>query len=209
MHLPQPNDKSFELPPSGTHLATCYRVIDLGTQVTNWQGQSKRQHKVLISWELPDERMSDGRPFSISQRYTWSMSDKAKLRKDLESWRGVPFTERDFGSQGFDIRNIVGKACLLTIMQETNGEKTYANIASISKLMKGQQAPTETVNEKAYLWINSERWDSDVFHKLSDSMKSTIMTSPEYREMMNGHDDPSPPIADADANDFHSDPIPF
>lgn len=209
MHLPPPNDKEFELPPAGTHLAICYRVIDLGTQETNWQGQTKRQHKILVSWELPDEKMSDGRPFTISQRYTWSMSDKAALRKDLESWRGTPFTEKDFGSQGFDIRNIVGKACLLTIVPETKGEKTYANIKAIGKLMKGQQAPTETANEKAYLWIHHERWDSDVFHKLSDSLKATIMASPEYKEMMNGGQDETPPISDADIRDFHSDDIPF
>lgn len=209
MHLPAPNDKDFELPPAGTHMAVCYRVIDLGTQDTTFKGQAKKQHKILISWELPDEKMSDGRPFTISQRYTWSMSEKASLRADLESWRGLPFTERDFGTEGFDIRNIVGKACLLTVVQETKGEKTYANIKAIGKLMKGQQAPTEITNDKAYLWINSDRWDSDTFHKLSDGMKSTIMAAPEYKEMMNGHNDPSPPIADADVNDFHSDPIPF
>lgn len=208
MHLPAPNDKEFELPPAGTHLAVCYRVIDLGTQETNWQGQLKRQHKVMVSWEIPDELMTDGRPFTISQRYTWSMSDKAALRKDLEGWRGVPFTEKDFGSQGFDIRNIIGKACLLTIVPETKNDKTYANIKAVGKLMKGQQPPGEIKNEKAYLWINSERWDSDVFHKLSDGLKSTIMASPEYKEMMNGHDD-APSVADADIPEFHSDPIPF
>lgn len=209
MHLPAPNDAQFELPPAGTHMAVCYRVIDLGTQQTTYKGQEKRQHKVLISWELPDEKMTDGRPFSVSQRYTWSMSEKASLRADLESWRGVPFTEKDFGAGGFDIQNIVGKACLLTIVQESKGEKTYANIKAVGKLMKGQQAPTEITNEKSYLWLNETRWNSDVFHKLSDNLKGVIMQSPEYREMMNGNNDEAPPIADADIPDFHSDPIPF
>lgn len=201
MHLPAPNDAQFEMPPSGTHMAVCYRVIDLGTQDSSFNGQAKRQHKILLSWELPDEKMADGRPFTISQRYTWSMSEKAALRKDLEGWRGVPFRDADFGAGGFDIKNILNKACLLTIVQEEKSGKTYANIKSIGRLMKGQEPPKNVTNETAYLWINNDRWDSSIFHKLSDNLKATIMASPEYKEMMNGHSDEPGPIAEADHNE--------
>ena len=159
MFVPQPNDKEFEIPPAGTHLAACYRVIDLGTQTSSYMGQPKRQHKILVSWELPDEKMVDGRPFTIGQRYTWSMSEKAALRRDLESWRGVPFAEKDFGQGGFDIKNIIGKCCLLNIVHAEKNGKHYANIASISRLMKGQQGPDHTTNEHVYLWIATERWE--------------------------------------------------
>ena len=208
MYVPEPNDKQFELPPAGTHLAACYRVVDLGTQDSSYNGQPKRQHKIMLSWEIPDEKMADGRPFTISQRYTWSMSERAALRKDLESWRGLPFAEKDFGQGGFDIKNIVGKCCLLNIVHtEKNREgKQYANIASISRLMKGQQGPDHTANEKTYLWIHEERWDSTVFNKLSDNLKSVIMKSPEYSAMANGgHDEPPA----TDAHDDPNDPIPF
>lgn len=205
MYVPAPNDKDFELPPSGTHKAICYRVIDLGTQDTTYNGQAKRQHKILISWELPEELMSDGRPFSIGNRYTWSMSDKAALRADLESWRGVPFTEKDFGEGGFDIKNIVGKGCLLTVVQESKGGKTYANIKSISKLMKGMEigAPKNPVT---YLWLHPDRWQPEVFHTLSQGIQGTIMKSPEYQAIANGHDDHRAPVNDAD---LPRDEIPF
>lgn len=207
MHIPEPNDKQFELPPAGTHLAVCYRVIDLGTQNSTYMGQPKRQHKIMVSWELPDEKMADGRPFTIGQRYTWSMSEKAALRRDLESWRGVPFIEKDFGKGGFDIKNIIGKACLLNVVHSDSNGKQYANIAAISRLMKGQSAPGQTANEPVYLWLHEERWDSAVFSKLSDGLKAVIMKSPEYAAMLNGHDRPDepPPI---DASDFN-DSIPF
>src|SRR6185437_10356989 len=175
MYVPAPNDRQFELPPAGTHMATCYRVIDLGTQSSTWNGQAKRQHKILISWELPDELMSDGRPFTIGQRYTWSMSEKAALRRDLESWRGIPFTDKDFGTGGFDIMNIVGKSCLLNSVQVEKSLKQYANIASISRLMKGQKGPEKPTNEPIYLWLHRERWDPAVFGKLSDGLKGLIM----------------------------------
>lgn len=210
MFVPEPNDKQFELPPAGTHLAQCYRVIDLGTQDGSYNGQPKKQHKIMVSWELPDEKMEDGKPFTISQRYTWSMSERAALRKDLESWRGIPFNEKDFGQGGFDIRNIVGKCCLLNIVHtEKNAQgKQYANIASISRLMKGQQGPEKPSNDSAYLWLHEERWEPTVFHKLSDNLKTTIAKSPEYQSLVLGHaHDEMPPV---DANeDFHSDPIPF
>lgn len=197
MHLPKPNDTQFELAPAGTFLGVCYRIIDMGTQPSNWQGQIKQQHKILISWELPEEKMADGRPFTIGQSYTWSMSEKARLRKDLESWRGLSFTDADFGDGGFDIKNILGKGCLLTIVHtEKNADgKQYANISSIGKMMKGMVAPAPA-NETVYLWIDQGRWDSGVFHKLSDGLKKKIMASPEYREMANGNDEPPP--ADAD-----------
>lgn len=209
MYIPAPSEREFELPPAGTHMAVCYRVIDLGTQDSSYNGQAKRQHKILISWELPDEKMADGRPFTISQRYTWSMSEKAALRRDLESWRGKPFSDADFGDHGFDIRNILGVGCLLNIVHNPKGEKTYANIASIAKLMKGMAAPHLT-NPQAYLWINTERWAPNVFQNLSDNLKGVIMKSPEYAQMLrdfegDGQNEP-PPI---EANEFHEDRIPF
>lgn len=212
MHLPAPNDTQFELPPAGTHMAVCYRIIDLGTQDASFNGKPKRQHKILVSWEIPDEKMSDGRPFAISQRYTWSMSEKASLRADLESWRGKPFVDADFGEGGFDIKNILGVGCLLTIVHEEKNGKRYANIKSIARLMKGMQAPP-LVNERVYLWINHERWDAEVFHKLSDGLKASIMASPEYKELVNGYSEDVGPVMDEPpphaGNDFHSDPIPF
>ena len=78
MHMP-PNSGggNFEPPPAGTHRAICYRVIDLGTQQSEYQGQTKHQRKIMLSWELVDERMPASgdypeRPFTIHQRYTLS-----------------------------------------------------------------------------------------------------------------------------------------
>lgn len=214
MHLPQPSDNQFELPPAGTHLAACYRIIDLGTQESSYNGQAKRQHKILISWELPDERMTDGRPFTISQRYTWSAHEKSALRRDLESWRGVPFTDADFGPGGFDIKNILGKSCLLNIVHSP-GDKTYANIASISRLMKGM-TPKPPVNETVYMWLDQAHWSAEVFHKLGQGLQGTIMKSPEYIALMNSSDTPDN-AAEADDRtlpyrkplEAFDDPIPF
>ncbi len=206
MQIPKPSEGGgeFELAPAGTHLAVCYRVIDLGTQETVWEGQTKHAHKVLVCWELSDEKMADGRPFIVQKRYTWSMHEKATLRKDLEAWRGVGFVEKDFKPGGFDIKNILGKACVLSVVHtESNNGKTYANVASVGKLMKGQTAPAQ-INPSVYLWLHRDRWDSAVYASLSDGVKSTIAKSPEYQELA------SPSTApELVGNDFADEEVPF
>ena len=186
MYLPQPSDSSdFIPPPSGSHPAICYRFIDLGTQPSNFNGQAKTAHKIMLSWEItdPDLRMADGQPFTISSRYTWSMHEKATLRKMLEAWRGTPFKDSDFGDGGFDTRKLLGVGCLLNVLHETKGDRTYANIGGIMKLPKGMFAG-ELVNKTAYLALTPEGFSRDVFNELSDRMQDIIKASPEYQALV-------------------------
>lgn len=184
MFIPKPNENAdFIPPPAGTHLAVCYRFIDLGTQETEFNGQKKHQRKVLMGWELPDELMEDGKPFIVQQRYTWSMSDKANLRKDLESWRGKAFEEKDFGPGGFNIKNVLGKPCVLTIVHETKNGKTYANITAVGKPMKGMASP-QPINPVVYFSLES--FDATVYAALSQGLQGVIAKSPEYQSAVNG-----------------------
>lgn len=192
--LPAPDDKQFQSVPAGNHIGVCYRVIDLGTQRGEWQGKENFRRKVLISWEIPDEKMEDGRPFTIGQRFTWSMSENAALRKVLESWRGKAFTEADFGPQGFDIMNVIGVGCMLNVVHETKGGKTYANIASVAKLPKGMSAPGPT-NPRNYVWLSREEFNQQNFDNLTDGLKALITGTPEYKALSepehivgNGHE---------------------
>lgn len=209
MYMPPNNGGGdFTPPPAGTHIATCYRVIDLGTQKQEWQGQAKELRKVLISWELPEETMEDGKPFTVSKRYTLSSHEKSTLRKDLEAWRGKAFTEADFGEGGFDIASIIGKACLLSIVHSEKEGKTYSNIASLSRLTKGMQAP-DIINERLYLTLEPTKFISAVMDKLSSGLQETIRKSPEYAALIRHRDEPSHIDERPTGDDFYSDPIPF
>jgi hypothetical protein len=183
MFIPTPSDGGgdFKPCPEGTHAAVCIRVCDMGSRLKTYQGQEARMvHEVLISWELTDEKMSDGRPFVVSKNYTWTMSEKGNLRKDLEGWRGAKFTAQDFGN--FDIKVLLGKGCLVSVTHSDVGERTYANVSSVSKLMKGMQLP-EPVNTPQYIWLNVDRFDEAAFTALSDGLKNKIMATPEYGEI--------------------------
>jgi hypothetical protein len=184
MKLPKSSggESAFELTPDGNHLAVCFQVIDLGTHKIVYKDNEKEQRKVIIGWELPHERMSDGRPFMVKKRYTFSSNEKATMRRDLESWRGKKFQDSDFGPNGFDIRNLLGKGCFLQVVHNDVGDKTYANINSIGSLPKGTTTP-ELENAPVYLSLDEEDYDPAVFADLPEWMQELIAESPEYKQL--------------------------
>jgi hypothetical protein len=107
----------FVQPPTGTFLARCVRLTDLGTQTSEYEGTTRVRRQVLIGWELPEELMTTGeaagQPFLTSKFYTQSLHENATLRKDLINWRGRDFTDEEL--EGFDAKNILGHPCMLTL----------------------------------------------------------------------------------------------
>jgi len=190
MHLPKNEGGNFEQTPAGTFIARCYRFIDLGSHDQTYQGESKGLKRlVLIGFELPTELMTEGeyagKPFTINKRYTWSTHEKANMRKDLESWRGAKFNDSDFGPGGFDVRNLLGVPATLNIVHSENDGKNYSNIASIGKAMRGVEVPPQ-VNKSAYLSLEKDLFDGNVFDSLSDKLKEFIRDTPEYKRLSGG-----------------------
>lgn len=128
------NGADFQPAPAGTYRAVCVDVIDKGIVEVSYQGKTKRQHKVSVAW-LIDEKRDDGKPFLVFKRYTLSLNEKATLRKDLESWRGKPFSRDE--EMGFDVEAVLGANCLLNVQHATRGDRVYANVVSVMPLMKG------------------------------------------------------------------------
>lgn len=142
-------ESSFEILDEGTHAAVCTWIVDIGPQEVEWQGEKKIQNKVKLRFEVPEERASwtdregvdhEG-PKVIWATYTASLGDKAKLRAHLESWRGKTFTEEELA--GFDLKNVLGAPCMISVVHRQANGKTYANITGISKLMKGMTVTPE------------------------------------------------------------------
>lgn len=167
----------YENPALGSFAAVCFKIIDLGTQDVLWQGQKKRQHKVFISWEL-SQKMKDGRPFAISKKYTVSLGEAAALRKDLEAWRGKKFTQEEIDV--FSEKSILGKACLITLVASKDGQ--YVNVGNVTAVPAGLPIPA-LVNPLCFLSLNKDEFDQKVFDGLSDKMKASIMSSPEWAEL--------------------------
>jgi hypothetical protein len=192
---------TFKSVAPGTYPARCIKLIDLGTQESDYNGKVNVAHKVLVVWELPTELIIDGayagQPYAVAKFYTLSLNEKANLRKDLETWRGKAFTKEE--EKGFDIRNILGAPCMVSIIHSETG-KTKVN--GVMALPKGMTVPTQ-INPSVVFVI--DEWDEDVFDSLSDGIKDIIKKSEEYRfkgeatiDRSNEYDEHNPPFDDSD-----------
>ncbi len=179
-----PAEKDFERPPDGTYLGVCYRVIDLGTQSETIKGETKKLRKIVISWELPDERMKDGRPFSVSRRFTFSSSEKSHLRQVLESWRGKKFNSEEIAS--FDISRMLTATAMLTLATSNDDGKEYQNVMSVAKPMKGTPLQREPENESFCFAMVPEMWNPKLLDKMHEKMAETIKKSPEWQALSKG-----------------------
>jgi hypothetical protein len=180
--------KQFQIAPAGTHLARLYRIIDLGTQMREYEGKVNMSRKAKFFFELHGEDVynkplltADGKPLIQSREYTVSLNEKANLRRDLEAWRGKAFTEDEL--KGFDISNILGHFCMVNISHRQKGDMTYADLKGVSavpSIYKKQGLP-EGINTT--MIFNLDKFDETMFDSLSENIKETIKKSPEYRSI--------------------------
>lgn len=163
----------FEPLAAGSYVARCVSVVDIGVQETGFGPKEK----IYIGFEVPSERVQwkddngehEG-PAFIGSRYTLSISDKSILGQHLTSWRGVPFTEEE--RQGFDITNVLGAPCLINVVHEHKGSKTYANIQTIMRLPAGMQCPPAETELVAY--TPNDNALAANFEKLQDWQKKLV-----------------------------------
>ena len=208
------NSSTFKPVPPGTHLARCYRIIDLGTQKTVGDYGEKRQPKIMVQFEIHSEDDSGaplltdkGEPMSISKNYTLSLSENATLRKDLTSWRGRAFEPQEL--RGFELKNILGAWAMLSVTRAVgNNGKEYTNIVNISGVPAAiKKAGLPQGHNKPVLFSISEP-DMELFETFSKSIKEKIQASPEWRKQYEEEQAHSS-RSDRDLGGFDDDLIPF
>ena len=185
-HASDKGGGDFTPAPVGTHIARCYKIIDIGTQHGEYNGQPRVRNQVLVFWELPTELFEhdgESKPFTISKFYTNSLNEKANLRIDLQSWRGKAFTEEEL--QGFDLENIVGKPCMVTVI--AGKKQGRVEVSNVTGLPKGFECPPQ-VNPSEVFWI--EEWNQKKFDDLSKGIQDLIKKSDEYQALQNGTVEP-------------------
>ena len=165
---------TFEQAPVGAHVARCVKLIDIGTHHGEYEGVPNVRHQIIVGWELPGELIQTGdyagQPFTVSEFYTLSLSEKSKLRPMLESWRGKPFTEDEL--RGFDLKNLLGKPCMV---QVGRNKKDRAKVQAVMSLPKGMSVPDQF---NASIYFDIAKFDG--FDDLSDGIKGLIQKSDEW-----------------------------
>lgn len=180
--------KKFEIAPAGTHLARLYRIIDLGTQMREYEGKVNMLRKAKFFWELHGEDgtgkpllTTEGKPLIQSKEYTMSLGEKANLRRDLEAWRGKAFAEDEL--KGFDLKNVLGQFCMVNISHREKGDMTYADLKGVSAVPNIYKKAGLPEGINSTLLFSLDKFDEQVFDSLSENIKETIRKSPEYRAL--------------------------
>lgn len=202
---------NFKPVPTGLHLARCYRIIDLGSQKSEYMGVTKLLPKIMIQFEVHSEddqgnpTVTDkGDPMSINKNFTLTLAEKSTLRKDLQTWRGKDFTAEEL--KGFELKNVLGVWCMLSIIRTTGRDgKEYTNIAAIMPVTpQARKAGLPEGHNKVQMYSIDEH-DNALFETLSDNLRAKIMASPEFKLKTGGQTQST----QSQAADDSDDDIPF
>jgi len=197
--------KEFKNAPAGSHLGRLYKIVDLGTQVGEWEGKATYARKMIFYFELhgeDDKGMplvnDDGKPLIVTKYYNASLGEKATLRKHLQTWLNLDFSKMP---EGFKVENILGKFAMINVTTYQKDNKTRASIEGLSAVpaIVVKHGLPEGFNEIFMFDLN--KFDSAKFDSLSDSIKKMIMSSPEYRALTQQ--------PESSSDDLGNDDIPF
>ena len=167
------SENEYPKVPTGVHNARCIRVIDLGTQRNDYQGQITWKRQALIIWELP-QQLSNDVPMTISKFYTLSLHEKSNLSMDLVSWRGRPFTETE--KKGFDITKLIGIPCQLNVMHNEKGKE---KISSVMPLGKDGKIEDQILPSISFSIDDFQKGQRESFNQLSEGIRKMILRSIE------------------------------
>lgn len=169
---------NFEPIAEGVHMCLCTGLIDLGNQANKFK-EGTVQPKFMIQWDVTDETYTDGegneKVRTQTKEYTNSLHEKAVLRKDLQAWRGKPFSEEEL--KGFELPSILNTGCQIQFMHEVKGDKTYAKIASIMGLPKGMKMD-KSGDILIFDFDDNDTWEN--YHRLPEWIKKKITEATNF-----------------------------
>jgi hypothetical protein len=175
--FPAKASADFAIVPAGNHVGICNAVIDLGMQPGSGQYPAPK-HQIYVRFELPTERVKyvkDGAeiegPMSIGRSFTASMSEKANLRKFIESWFGKKFPS-DEAASDFDVSHVLGKKCLLNVTHTEKGNNVYANIGMATPIPKGMTADYPQANKSVFFDLSTP--DQAVYQRIPEWLQKKI-----------------------------------
>jgi hypothetical protein len=97
----------YQQPPVGDHKAILVGIVESKNEQTAYGPKDL----VFFYFEL-EEKMDDGRPFSVRAKFTKSLNEKSNLYKFLQKWRGKPFA----AGEEFDLNEMIGVGCILELI---------------------------------------------------------------------------------------------
>jgi len=180
------------IPDADTYPARNIMIADLGTQDETFNGQPKKLRKIWFCFELVGTKQifdpaKGEQPFVVSEEYTLSLSDKANLRKFLQSWSGKQIEEltKYIDADGnLDImKTFAGQACAVTVVHRPNKKdktKKYANIGAITPPIKAL-GPVPKSENPLIIYDMEDTATHSNFEKLPKFIREKISKSYEFQ----------------------------
>ena len=199
------------LPDEGIHQARCIRVIDFGTQETEWQGNKKEQRQVRMVFELVDtehvfKEENGPEPFVVSNTYTLSLSEKSHLYNMILKWNKGVIEKLKEENNELDMKVFLGAPALINVVhsKDRNGND-WANIGDKGRdvMHRGKQDIPDPKNPKVYFNVDWLDDDADKADKMIDEdlwpgEKKKVIASIEFKEKRGEYKEPTAESAEGD-----------
>ena len=186
--IPKKVGSDRELAPTGSHRAVLYKLVNLGTLETEWEGKKKMSHKIRLIWELSDEvleyeyddketgqKVKKSGPFAVGGKYTYSLGDNSRLLPVVQGMLGTNLTEDERWT--FDAQKLLGMPCLVTVIHDEYEGTKFAKVASVTSLPKAMAKPAQ-INE-TIIWDVREL-SQEAIAELPEYIRKDMEASQEY-----------------------------
>lgn len=189
---------SFEPVSEGMKSAVCVGIIDLGVHEN--ETFNTEQDLVRFIWEVDESYEKDGKILNrmVSRDYTKSLNEKSNLYKMLVSWRGRDFVD----DENVDLSTLLGQPCLINISHRGKDGKVFADVGTVTPLMKGQQPLGRTHDLTAfdikYDTAEEKKATLDAFNELPEYIRNKIMKSVTWRAMEKKRQSELTPVDDGE-----------
>ena len=163
------NSKPISQPETGTHAARLVGITDLGHQPGfEWQGKEiQSAYKVRLTYELPNSLMEDGRPHWVSEDVTNSDNEKSTLAMRV----------RTLGGSFSDLSSLIGKACMITLVENKNGYIKIDGQGGVGGVPNGFPVP-DLVNPSFI--FDMDEPDMDIFNNFPEFIQERITSALNY-----------------------------
>lgn len=193
------SDSKFKPHPEGQFVAQCVDVIDLGDKVEDYAGQPKKlSHKCALVFRTGEQNPETNETIDIAGEYTVSMSEKANLRRMLETWRGKAYADDELEDVPLD--KLEGNWAMIQVDQKvSSNNRRYARIISVTQVPKQMKAhlPAFDAYERPKYWEEKKA----AYAKETQAFLAMIAPEPSGKRLT-GPDDPGAEYTGDDDDDL-------
>lgn len=168
--------------PGGNYLGICVYSIDLGEQLSEFEGKSKGYYnKVMLGFEICGQSVTvDGKeaPRVLSKTFSAAKGKRSGLRLFLGAWEAKELSDDEYLDK--NTVDYVGLPAFLSVTLNETGE--YSNITGIAPLPSG--FPIQVPAPRSELIrFEIDPWNQSAFDKLPEWAQEKVKASTDYQKL--------------------------